>query len=177
MIACFIGHREISVDDTFLSELKNCIEKLIVHQNFDTFLFGSHSRFDDICLKIVTELKINYPLIKRVYVRANYPKISERYQNYLLRLYDETFIAKRAANAGKTAYIKRNQEMIDRSDLCIFYYDKKYIPSRRATAIGRTHSFKAFNANSGTKRAYEYANSKNKQIINVFPTADIQTGN
>lgn len=177
MIACFIGHRKISVDDTFLSELKNCIEKLIAYQNFDTFLFGSHSQFDDICLKTVTKLKINYPHIKRVYVRANYPKITEQYQGYLLTLYDETFIAKRAINAGKAAYIKRNQEMIDRSDLCIFYYDKNYVPYKMTTSISRNASFKTFDTNSGTKRAYEYANSKNKQLLNVFPTVRTQTEN
>lgn len=46
MITCFIGHRKISVNETFISQLKTRIEELIAHQNFDTFLFGSRSEFD-----------------------------------------------------------------------------------------------------------------------------------
>lgn len=61
MIACFIGHRKISVDENFVSQLKKRIEQLIVDKNFDAFLFGSRSEFNDLCLEIVTELQNAYP--------------------------------------------------------------------------------------------------------------------
>ena len=57
MVACFIGHRKTSINKTFIFRLENCITKLITCDNVDTFLFGSRSEFDDICLQTVTEFK------------------------------------------------------------------------------------------------------------------------
>ena len=38
---CFIGHREINVTDELKEKLRVVIERLIVYENIDTFLFGS----------------------------------------------------------------------------------------------------------------------------------------
>ncbi len=43
--------------------------------------------------------------------------------------------------------------MIDKSDICVFYYNEKL-----------TYKYRS----SGTKWAYEYAKRKNKKLINVF---------
>lgn len=92
MVACFIGHRKTSINKTFILRLENCITKLITCDNVDTFLFGSRSEFDDICLQTVTEFKKNYPHIKRVYVWSSYPYIDSSYERYLLNFYDATYI-------------------------------------------------------------------------------------
>ena len=42
---CFIGHRMINETEELKSKLIEIIEKLIVDENIDTFLFGSKSRF------------------------------------------------------------------------------------------------------------------------------------
>ena len=88
---CFIGHRTINETEDLKSKLNEIIEKLIVDENVDTFLFGSKSRFNSLCLELVTELKEKYPHIKRVYVRAEYLYISERCKNYLLKNYEDTY--------------------------------------------------------------------------------------
>jgi uncharacterized phage-like protein YoqJ len=67
---CFFGHRTINETEELKSKLKEVIEKLIIGENVDTFLFGSKSRFNSMCLEIVTEIKEKHPNIKRVYVRA-----------------------------------------------------------------------------------------------------------
>ena len=150
---CFFGHRMINETEELKSKLKEVIEKLIIEENVDTFLFGSKSRFNSLCLEIVTEIKEKYPHIKRVYVRAEYPHISEDYKEYLLQNYEDTYYPKCVLSSGKAAYIKRNYEMINKSHFCIVYYDEQNAPTTRK---------------SGTKIAYDYATKKGKEIIKIL---------
>ena len=70
---CFFGHRMINETEELKIKLIEIIKKLIADEKVDTFLFGSKSRFNSLSLEAVTEIKENYPHIKRVYVRAEYP--------------------------------------------------------------------------------------------------------
>ena len=51
---CFFGHRKITETDELKSNLYSEIEKLIINEKVNTFLFGSKSQFDDLCHTIVT---------------------------------------------------------------------------------------------------------------------------
>ena len=149
---CFIGHRNIPNSDELFFATKNTIQSLI-NAGITTFLFGSKSKFNDLCLNIVTEFKKTYPYLTRVFVRAEYEYINQDYENYLLQQYERTYYSKLAHNSGKLAYIKRNKEIIDKSDICVFYYEENYkLPS---------------NKSSGTKIAFDYAKTKNKIIFNM----------
>lgn len=150
---CFFGHRTINETEELKSKLIEVIEKLIVDEKVDTFLFGSKSRFNGLCQEIVTEIKEKYPHISRVYVRAEYPYISEHYRNYLLKNYEDTYYPEKIMNAGRTIYVERNYEMIDNSHYCIVYYDAQNAPVTRK---------------SGAKIALDYAIKKGKNIINVL---------
>ncbi len=150
---CFFGHRKINETEELKSNLIEIIEKLIVEKQVDTFLFGSKSRFNSLCLELVTELKEKYLYIKRVYVRAEYPYISEHYKNYLLENYEDTYYPEKILNSGRAAYVERNYEMIDNSYYCIVYCDEQSAPTTRK---------------SGTKIALDYAVKKEKQIINII---------
>ena len=79
---CFIGHRTINETDELKMRVSEAIEKLIIEKDVDTFLFGSKSSFDSLCLELVTKIKEKYPHIKRVYVRAEYPYINDDYKEY-----------------------------------------------------------------------------------------------
>ena len=81
---CFFGHRTINETEELKAKLIEIIEKLIVDEKVDIFLFGSKSRFNSLCLELVTEIKEKYPHIKRIYVRAEYPDINEQYTNYCI---------------------------------------------------------------------------------------------
>ena len=109
---CFFGHRTINETEELKSKLIEIIEKLIVDEKVDTFLFGSKSRFNSLCLELVTEIKEKYPHIKRIYVRAEYPYISEHYKNYLLESYEDTYYPEKILNSGRATYVERNYEMI-----------------------------------------------------------------
>ena len=131
---CFFGHRNIIETDELKSKLYNEIETLITYKKVHTFLFGSKSQFDDLCYKIVTELKEKYPHIKRIYVRAEFPYIDDSYKKYLLESYEDTYYPSKMIDAGKAAYVERNYEMINNSRYCICYYDENYMPPRRKTS-------------------------------------------
>ena len=147
---CFIGHRTINETEELKSKLCKIIEKLIVENSVDTFLFGSKSRFNDLCYEIVTEIKEKHPHIKRIYVRAEYLDIDESYKNYLLESYEDTYYPEKIIGAGKVSYVKRNYEMINKSHFCIVYYDEQNAPTTRK---------------SGTQIALDYAIKQNNKII------------
>lgn len=152
---CFLGHRNIEETEELRAQLLSQIEELIVTEHVHTFLFGSKSQFNDLCLELVSALKVNYPHIKRVYVRAEYPIINESYERYLLKNYEETYYPAKLAGAGRAAYVKRNAEMIDKSRFCVVYSLDTYTPTNRK---------------SGTVLALRYA-EKQKKIIFKFPNS------
>lgn len=149
---CFIGHRVINETEELKSQLREIIERLIVDENVDTFLFGSKSRFNSLCLELVSQMKEKHPHIKRVYIRAEYPLIDEDYKKYLLKYYEDTYYPKEMLGAGKSIYVKRNFEMINKSRFCVIYYDSSYCPDTRK---------------SGTKIAFDYAIKNKKRIIKL----------
>ena len=86
-------------------------------------------------------------------MRAEYPYISERYKNYLLESYEDTYYPEKILGSGRAAYVERNYEMIENSHYCIVYYDEQ--------GGSTTHK-------SGTKIALDYAIKKCKNIIRVL---------
>ena len=147
---CFFGNRTINETEELKGKLYKTIENLIVSDNVDTFLFGSKSRFDSLCLELVTKLKEKYSHIKRIYVRAEFPVISDNYKDYLLESYEDTYYPEKIIGSGRAAYVERNFEMINQSRFCVVYYDESYAPSKRK---------------SGTKIALAYAIKHQKTIL------------
>lgn len=150
---CFLGHRNIKETEELKERLYEIVERLIVEKSVDTFLFGSKSRFNSLCLSIVTKIKEKYPHIKRVYVRAEFPYIDEEYKSYLLKSYEDTYYPEQIIGSGKAVYLKRNQEMINKSFYCIFYFNEECFPKKRR---------------SGTKAALDYALKNGKEIFTVY---------
>ena len=155
---CFIGHRAINETEDLRARLLEIIENLILEEKVDTFLFGSKSQFNTLCHKAVSAIKERYPHIKRIYVRAEYPHISDCYKCYLLESYEETYYPERILNSGKAAYVERNYEMINNSRFCVFYYNDQDAPTTRR---------------SGTKIALDYAVKHHKKVIMLQPENQI----
>ncbi len=150
---CFFGHRTINKTVELRTKITHTIEKLITDEKVDTFLFGSKSEFDRLCLELVTGLKEKYPHVKRIYVRAEFPYIDDDYMAYLLKSYDDTYYPEKLYGSGRAAYVERNCEMIRDSKYCIVYYDKAHAPTNRK---------------SGTKIALDYAIKKGREVV-IFP--------
>lgn len=120
LVACFVGHRTTNLS----TEQKEKLEKLLEHLievGVSTFLLGSRSRFDDLCHELVTRLRERNPVIKRIYVRAEYPDITDEYEKYLLKSYEHTYYPSKIRGSGRAVYVERNFEMIDNSDYCVFF--------------------------------------------------------
>ncbi len=163
-----IGHRKIEETKELEIKVKNIIINLIEKENVTEFLFGSKSEFNDLCYEIITALKSKYSNVNRIFVRAEYPIISDDYYNYLKKFYEDTYFYDKKLISNKFSYIRRNQVIIDKSDFCLFYFDTNYIlktkdQSEKDIYISKPTSQKR----SGTSIAYEYAIKKLKKIINV----------
>lgn len=174
----FFGHKEINLNTEIEKKVKGIVENLITCHNVLNFLFGSNSKFNDLCLLVVTDLKAKYPDIKRIAYtvksescileteRQKWEEIYYRFQKQKVDLLavDEEFEHKTKYTAGKASYIERNQAMIDNSDFCVFYYDENYKPKPRKYS---KQSINYYQPKSGTKLAYDYAKKKKIQLINV----------
>ena len=167
-VCCFIGHRTINESDELEDKLYSVVKNLIEKEGVSIFLFGSKSQFDELCLEVVTNMKTIYPHIQRIYVRAEFPHINDDYKNYLLKRYDNTFYPATLFNAGRAVYIKRNEIMIDKSDILVMYYDENYLPKPQNN---RENLFTPHRTASGTRHAYNYAKKKNNiSLINIAPS-------
>ena len=133
---CFFGHRKIDKTPELIERLTSEIETLITEKEVSTFYFGSKSEFDDLCHKVVTELRTKHPHIKRVSVRAAFQLIPDWYENSLLEHHEDTYFPKHMENAGKASYVERNQEMIDDSDFCVFITTRTICPQKEKGLIG-----------------------------------------
>ena len=164
-VCCFFGPRKIEETEQLRSKIYSILEILITEDNVNTFIFGSRSEFDSLCREIVGHIKEKYPYIHRIYIRAEYRFISEEYERYLLSSCDETYYSSRAVNGGRAVYVQRNYEMIDKSDICVVYYNEEYKPPRGKTS---SKDIMEHQPASGTQRAYDYAIKKGKTIINLY---------
>lgn len=154
MAVCFIGHREVADADTVRACLSATVEALI-QEGHSRFLLGSRSEFNSMAASVLKELKTRYPHIKRVYVRAEYPIVTDSYQAFLLQSCEDTFYPESLRSAGKLCYVERNRILIDESTVCVFYCDAGYALLQKRK--------------SGTQIAFDYANRKGKHIINLYP--------
>ena len=175
---CFIGHRKIDGLDAVKERLRDTIEKLII-SGVDVFAFGSKSDFNDLCYEIVSELKEKYTKIVRVNFTCAYEgfclesekeKTEETFRKVFkkdisLQAFEQENEFKNKYCAGRASYVERNQAMIDFCDVCVFYYNKNYLPPMRKFS---KHDAVFYQPKSGTAMAYKYAKQKHKQIINLY---------
>ncbi len=178
MKVCFIGHRTVTDAEQLKIRLKETVARLIA-DGADTFLFGSKSDFNYLCWSVVTELQEQFPNVKRIKYNAPhevaFTSKAERENCEMLFIkfvheephytdYEEAIECKKSFHVGKNAYIMRNQAMIDNSDVCIFYYDKDYLPPERKQS---KRCVLNYHPKSGTATAFNYAKRKKKKIINL----------
>lgn len=161
---CFIGHRKIENRSEIQAKLQHILTEL-VEQGVTKFIFGDHSQFDSLCYDTVTQLKEKHPEIQRIKYRKDYQEISDSVKKYFLEGFEDNICPDGVAKAGKASYVERNQAMISSSDVCIFYYNANYQPERRKES---KRSISDYQPKSGTRLAYEFAESKSKKIINLY---------
>lgn len=140
MKACsFFGHRDTPQTEELKQRVRETVERLIVEEGVDTFLFGSRSKFDELCHVVVTELKEKYPRIRRVAylcrhesgclvgtgdgMRQAIKRVTGR--DEYVREFEEIKKSNRVNSAGRAAYVERNQWMVDECDIVVIYRREK----------------------------------------------------
>lgn len=146
--SCF-GHSEVDITEELKAKTSIEIDKAI-EDGVRIFLFGGRSDFDDLCYDLVTEkLKANPQLnIKRVFCFALDKQLRKPPSWFKRKEYEGLECPTKNLNYWYTAIYFRNIEIIDRSDLILFWVEQR--------------------ENSGAYKTYQYAVKKHKRIVNLF---------
>lgn len=144
MKACaFFGHRDWGLEEE-KERIKNSISDLIENYGVAQFYSGGRGNFDNLCSKIVYELKKSYPHIKNTLVFSYIPKKKEEYG--LPEWYDDSVYFLEERVPPRYAIIKTNEKIVDRVDYVLVGIRKHW---------------------GGAYRAYEYAKRKGKIILSI----------
>lgn len=143
------GHHKIEITEQLKAKLTTTLENLISQEDVKYFYFGGFSEFDDLCWRIVTELKKVYPDIYRIFCLSDPRHLRPLKRPKWLKNedYEEITYLDLDFDYWYTRIYFRNCEMINRSDYVVFYVN---------------HS-----EESGAYKALQYAIKKKKQIINI----------
>lgn len=143
------GHSTIKITKELENELFETMEDLI-KQGCEVFYFGGFGMFDELCHRIVSELKLTYRHIKRIFCLSDprHLRINKRPKWLKNEDYEEFVYLDLEFDWWYSRIYYRNCAMIDRSDIVIFYVEER--------------------ENSGAYKALKYANRKKKEIINLY---------
>lgn len=143
------GHSEIEITKELENKLNATIEDLI-KQGCECFYFGGFSMFDDLCYKIVSELKLTYKHIKRIFCLADprHLKINKRPEWLKSEEYEDFVFFELKCDWWYKRLYYRNCAVIDKSDIALFYVEER--------------------VNSGAYKIFKYAKQKKKAIINLY---------
>ena len=145
----FFGHREIEVTKELKQKLKKVLKDKIEKEGFEVFYFGGFGMFDDLCWEIITELKTEFPYIKRVFCLYDqrHLRASKRPRNLSKDNFEEFVYFDLEFDWWYKRIYFRNIAIIDKSDFVVFYVKNK--------------------KSSGAYKIYEYAIKKKKSLINI----------
>jgi hypothetical protein len=145
-ICSFFGHSELEITNEIYTKTAAAITKA-VDDGFRYFYFGGFGAFDDLCHKIVSDIRAAKPElgITRTYIACSErdirkPKVWMNSTNY-----EEITVLPITFDYWYTRIYYRNCAIIDLSDLIIFYAEERN--------------------NSGAYKAYKYAKTRKKDII------------
>lgn len=139
MTATFFGHRDAPY--TVEPYLRAAIIELIANKGVDLFYVGNHGAFDRIVIRVLRELKKEYPKIQYYVVLAYVPHNKERLglEDDDSTIYPECL----DKTPPKYAIAKRNRRMLERADFVITYVthnrggaaDFKALAERKGKAV------------------------------------------
>ena len=140
-VCSFFGHRFILEKEEVKEQLKSLAQRLIKEEGVDIFYLGEQGDFEIIAAEVLNELKLTYPFIQRIEVICFAEQLQRngKIKSDGFEYLDELDRCKR-----KARIIKRNQWVVDNSDILVFYVNTPY---------------------GGAYQSYLYAKKKNKQII------------
>ena len=124
----FFGHRYIENLSDVESKLEAIILNLIDNHRHINFLVGKNGEFDTIVSSTIKRIKkgMDINAISHILVLPYDSVLFRKNEKNFYDYYDEIEICRKSDLAHfKKAIQVRNREMIDRSDLCVFFVQKK----------------------------------------------------
>lgn len=151
-VCSFFGHREIELTEELYAITLAAIKKSLDF-GCRVFYFGGYGEFDELCYKIVTQIKEENTALelKRIYCvpQERHLRKGGRFRR---ENYEEVVYLMPAFEGWYKSIYFRNCAMIDKSDFIIFYAEER--------------------EDSGAYKAYKYAKKKKgKRLINLFDGA------
>ncbi len=145
----FFGHREIDHYFDLEEQVENLIRELLSTKEYVEFLIGRSGEFDQLVSTTIRRVKKIFRddncchILVLPYDTAEYRNNRDSFEEY----YDQIDICQEASSAHfKAAIQKRNRAMVDRSDLTVFYIERKY---------------------GGAYQTYQYAVKQEKSVIKL----------
>lgn len=145
----FAGHSVISLSEKVKDIVKKQMRNSIIGGDTVICYLGGCGDFDNICAVACRELKKEFLQIEMVYVTPYINNLSEHAKNeerQIKGLYDSSIYPPLEGVPPKFAIIRRNEWMVENSDLVIAYIKHNY---------------------GGAYRSLQCAKRKNKKIINI----------
>ena len=149
MIITFIGHSSLTDRDAVYSQVKNVMNENITKEDKVLFYCVGYGEFDRLCAEVCREFKKTHSACELIYISPYFTMSYQEKMKYMtdMGLYDSTVYPPLENTHPKIAIIKRNEWMVNESDLIIAYVRHTY---------------------GGAYKTYSYALRKNKRIINIF---------
>lgn len=143
-VCCGFGHREVFEN---ISERISSAVRTAAEQGCEIFYTGAMGRFDEMFSTEVRAIKKNFPNIKLICVMPYMTNKINTQGDYLYTLYDDILVPTELADVHyKAAITKRNQWIIQRSELVIVYTRRNF---------------------GGAYNAKRYAERMKKEIITI----------
>ena len=148
MIITFFGHSKIYNCADLASEIENTILNQIIKDEKITFYCGGYGDFDNLCAKVCKSIKQNGVHCEILLVIPYLPETGRTDIRCKIdsSFYDGSIYPPLERVPKRLAILKRNEWMIDKSDLIIGFVKHDY---------------------GGAYTALEYARRKGKNVINI----------
>ena len=149
MVITFVGHSLIPSSSKVKEAVKEQIRNNIADSESISFYLGGYGDFDEVCAVVCRELKKERTGIEIIYVTP-YMTLSEQVKIKELQrcgLYDTSIYPPIENTPAKFAISKRNEWMVEKSDLIIAYVE---------------HTC------GGAYKSLQVAKRKKKKIINIY---------
>lgn len=143
----FFGHRDVVCGEELKRKLRDIVEEKIINDNYTIFYFGGFGEFDDLCYKLVSELKSKYAHIKRIFCLTDQKYLIKRPKWLRAEDYEDFVYFDLQFEWWYKRIYYRNLEIINHSNFIVFFAKN--------------------NNESGAYKALQYAIKKKKDFINL----------
>ena len=154
----FFGHRWVVLTEQEKILLHATIIKLITEEGVEDFIFGGYGDFDSMAYRMVSDIKNDYPQIRKIYAQAYIPKHQED-MDHLKRVYDFVYLPE-GTEVGLQRYAisRRNRSLAKECDFMVCYIISNSGGAYAAMKTAKTHGKTVINIAENSSHLVEMEN-------------------